>query len=210
MFITLKPLDERKIGAQALIVQLQRQLGKVPGAVCVLQPMQDIRAPGGRSSAGLYQFTLAGDDLQELQTWAPKVTARLQKIPGMAQVTSDLQTHGLQSYIDIDRDTASRLGITAKQIDDLLYDAFGQRQVSTMYKSMNQYHVVMEVRGQSRVAGQHVCPRGERRPDSAVSLRPLLAEFHALVSDAPVAIPVRDDLVQPAARSVAGRRGDEH
>jgi multidrug efflux pump len=142
MFITLKPLEQRD-GAPQIIQRLDKQLSKIPGASCTLTAMQDIRS-GGRSSAAMYQFTLAGDDWQELQSWAPRVLDRMKRIPGLAQVNSDLQVHGLQSYVDIDRDTAARLGITIKQIDDLLYDAFGQRQVSTMYKSMNQYHVVME------------------------------------------------------------------
>jgi multidrug efflux pump len=143
MFLTLKPLEERE-GAPEIIQRLQRQMSKVPGATCILQAQQDIRAPGGRSSAALYQYTLAGDNLKELEAWAPKVLDRIKKIPGLAQVNSDLQNHGLESHVQIDRETAARLNLTAKQVDDLLYDAFGQRQVSTMYKSMNQYHVVME------------------------------------------------------------------
>jgi multidrug efflux pump len=93
----------------------------------------------------MYQYTLAGDDLQELQSWAPRVVNKLKTLPGLTRVQSDLQNHGLEVFVDIDRETASRLGITTRQIDDLLYDAFGQRQVSTVFKSLNQYHVVMEV-----------------------------------------------------------------
>jgi multidrug efflux pump len=144
MFITLKPLEHRD-GAKTIIDRLRKQLNRIPGADCGLSAMQDIRAPGGRQSAGLFQYTLSSDDLQELQTWAPQVVNKIRAIPGVADVKSDLQTKGMEAFVDIDRDTAARLGITTRQIDDLLYDAFGQRQVSTVYKSLNQYHVVMEV-----------------------------------------------------------------
>src|SRR5262249_46359230 len=109
----------------------------------VLQAVQDVRV-GGRSSAAQYQYTLEGDDVQDLNAWAPKVYERLRKVPQLADVNSDQQIRGLQASLDIDRDTAARRGITAQGIDDTLYDAFGQRPVSTMFTQLNQYHVVME------------------------------------------------------------------
>ena len=145
IFVALKPLSERNISAKDLIVRLDKKLASIAGGDFGFQSQQDIRPPGGRSSAAMYQFTLQGENLQELQEWAPKVQDKITRLPGMGKVTSDLQLRGLQAYLTIDRDTASRLGLTASQVDNLLYDAFGQRQVSTMYTSLNQYHVVMEV-----------------------------------------------------------------
>ena len=116
----------------------------MPGAPTYLQPVQDLRI-GGFASAALYQFTLRGENLEELNTWGPRVLQKLRTLPQLADVNSDQQDKGLQASLVIDRDTASRLGLTAQLIDDTLYDAFGQRQVSITYTSLNQYHVVMEV-----------------------------------------------------------------
>jgi multidrug efflux pump len=144
MFISLKPKGERKLTADQVIAQLRGKLANVPGATLVLQPVQDVRV-GGRPSAAQYQYTLQGDNSDELLQWAPKVLERLRKLPELTDVNSDQQNKGLQASLVIDRATASRLGITPQTIDNTLYDAFGQRQVSTMYTPLNQYHVVMEV-----------------------------------------------------------------
>ncbi len=144
IFISLKPIRERKIAADQVIVRLTRELAQVPGATLFLQAVQDIRV-GGRAANAQYQYTLQADDVQELYTWAPRILAELQKVPVLTQVNSDQQNKGLETDITIDRDTAARLGITVAQIDNTLYDAFGQRQVSTIYNARNQYHVVMEV-----------------------------------------------------------------
>ena len=144
VFIALKPLAERKISADAVITRLRPKLANVPGASLYLQGIQDIRV-GGRLSNALYQFTLQDDDLAELNDWAPKMLRALQSVPGVVDASSDAQNRGLEASVVIDRDTASRLGVTPQAIDDTLYDAFGQRQVSTMYTQLNQYHVVMEV-----------------------------------------------------------------
>ena len=106
--------------------------------------MQDLRI-GGRGSAAQYQYTLQGDNLDDLNQWAPRMVRAMRSIPGVVDINSDQQNKGLQASLDIDRATASRMGISAQTIDDTLYDAFGQRQVSTMYTQLNQYHVVMEV-----------------------------------------------------------------
>jgi multidrug efflux pump len=116
----------------------------VPGATLFLQSVQDIRV-GGRSSNAQFQYTLQADTPTELFDWAPKILAALQQLPELTDVNSDQQNHGLETDVVIDRDTAARLGITVAQIDNTLYDAFGQRQVSTIYNARNQYHVVMEV-----------------------------------------------------------------
>jgi multidrug efflux pump len=144
MFIALKQLDERKISADQVIGRLRRELAVVPGATLYLQAVQDIRA-GGRASNAQYQYTLEGASLEELNEWTPKITAALQKDPTLVDVNSDQQNKGLESNLVIDRDAAARLGITVSQIDNTLYDAFGQRQVSTIYVARNQYHVIMEV-----------------------------------------------------------------
>jgi multidrug efflux pump len=144
MFISLKPIAERKLSAPQVMARLRPKLAAVPGASLFLQTVQDLRV-GGRLSGAAYQFTLQGDDLQELNRWAPRMLRKLQTLPGLVDVNSDQQNRGLQASLVIDRDTAARLGITPQMIDDTLYDAFGQRQVSTMYTQLNQYHVVMEV-----------------------------------------------------------------
>ena len=144
VFITLKPLSERKLSADRIIARLRRNMSHVAGATLFLQAAQDIRV-GGRASNALYQYTLQGDDLTELYHWAPKIAAALQHEPVLTDVNSDQQQNGLESDLVIDRDTAARLGLTTAAIDNTLYDAFGQRQVSTIYAALNQYHVVMEV-----------------------------------------------------------------
>ncbi|HXC27368.1 MAG TPA: efflux RND transporter permease subunit [Stellaceae bacterium] len=144
VFVSLKPLAQRKLSVDGVIGRLRGKLGQVAGARLFLQAVQDITV-GGRQSNAQYQYTLQGDSLQELYQWAPKVTAALEKIPELTEVNSDQQNHGLETDLVIDRSTAARLGLTVGQIDNTLYDAFGQRQVSVIYAARNQYHVVMEV-----------------------------------------------------------------
>jgi multidrug efflux pump len=144
MFITLAPLNQRKLSADQVIARLRPKLSHVPGATLFLQPVQDLRI-GGRASAAQWQYTLQGDDLKELLSWAPKLMDKLKTLPGLADVNTDQQVHGLEAMVTIDRDTASRLGITPAAIDQVLGQAFGQSQVSIMYTQLNQYHVVMEV-----------------------------------------------------------------
>jgi multidrug efflux pump len=144
MFVSLKPLAQRKISADQVIARLRQPLSKVAGASLFLQAAQDIRV-GGRSANAQYQYTLQSDTLSDLERWAPKLTDALKKQPDLTDVNSDQQNRGYDTYITIDRDTASRLGLNALQIDNTLYDAFGQRQVSVIYNALNQYHVVMEV-----------------------------------------------------------------
>jgi multidrug efflux pump len=144
MFVALTPLKERKVSADAVIARLRRQMAVVPGATLFLQAVQDIRV-GGRASNAQYQYTLQGASLEELNEWSPKIAAALQREPNLADVNSDQQNKGLESDVTIDRDAAARLGVTVSQVDNTLYDAFGQRQVSTIYVARNQYHVIMEV-----------------------------------------------------------------
>jgi multidrug efflux pump len=144
IFVSLKPLRERKLSADEVIAELRNELAAVPGATLFLQAVGDLGG-GGRSSNAQYQYTLQGSSFQELDEWTPKIVAALQPVTTLADVSSDQQDKGLQANVVIDRDTASRLGITVSQIDNTLYDAFGQRQVSTVYVARNQYHVIMEV-----------------------------------------------------------------
>jgi multidrug efflux pump len=143
IFMSLKPWSERQISADRIITRLRREVAQVPGASLFLQAVQDIRI-GGRSGNAQYQYTLQGYNADELFAWSPRVLAELQKIPQITQVNTDQQNKGLETDITIDRDTAARLGVSVAQIDNTLYDAFGQRQVSTIYNPRNQYHVVME------------------------------------------------------------------
>jgi len=144
VFVALKPLTERKLSSDQVIARLRGRLAKVPGARLFLQASQDVRV-GGRQSNAQYQYTLQADHLDDLRAWAPKLTAALMRSPALADVNSDQQDKGLETDLEIDRDTAYRLHLTTAEIDNTLYDAFGQRQVSTIYNALNQYHVVMEV-----------------------------------------------------------------
>jgi len=153
-FISLKPREERKISADEVITRLRPKLAQVPGATLYLQAVQDVRL-GGRSSNAQYQFTLQSDDLELLNAWAPRLLRAMREMPELRDVSSDQQNRGLEVPVVIDRATAARLGVSTRMIDDTLYDAFGQRQVSTIYSSLNQYHVVMELE-----------PRYWERPDA--------------------------------------------
>jgi len=144
MFAQLKPLGERKLSADEVIARLRSKSQNVPGAALYLQAVQDL-STGGRGGGAQYQYTLQADNLDDLRHWAPLIQKRLGSVPELRDVNSDQQMHGLASNVVIDRDTASRLGVSVSDIDNALGDAFGQRQVSNIYKGLNQYHVVMEV-----------------------------------------------------------------
>ncbi|HUI45360.1 MAG TPA: multidrug efflux RND transporter permease subunit [Nitrospirota bacterium] len=154
MFISLKPFEKRNASATQIIARLRKKMAEVPGAPSFLQPVQDLRI-GGKISNALYQFTIQGENLSDLNEWGQRVLQKMKTIPQLVDVSSDQQSKGLQATLMIDRATASRLGITTQSIDDTLYDAFGQRQVAVTYTPLNQYHVVMEVE-----------PRFWQRPDT--------------------------------------------
>ena len=143
MFVSLRPLAERKESAEQVIARLRRNLAKEPGARLTLNPVQDFRV-GGRRSDAQYQYTLQADDLDELRQWEYRIRAALSDLPQLVDVSTDQQDKGLQTTLVVDRDTASRLSVTPRIIDAVLNDGFGQRQVSTIYRSLNQYRVVME------------------------------------------------------------------
>jgi multidrug efflux pump len=152
--INLKPRDQRSATASEIIQRLQPNLEKLEGITLYMQPVQDLTVED-RVSRTQYQYTLEDADLNELNSFVPKLVEKLRAVPQLRDVASDLQTGGLQATLTIDRDTAARLGILPQAIDDTLYDAFGQRQVSTMFTQLNQYHVVLEV-----------APEFQKGPDS--------------------------------------------
>jgi multidrug efflux pump len=143
MFVTLKPIKERVISADQVIARLRGKLAREPGASLFLVPVQDIRV-GGRQANAQYQYTLQADDLEELRAWEPRIRQALGQVPELVDVNTDQEDKGLQTSLVIDRDTAAKLGVTPRMIDATLNDAFGQRQVSTIYNPLNQYRVVME------------------------------------------------------------------
>ena len=145
VLINLKPLAERRLSASEVIRRLQPKLAKLEGITLFMQPVQDLTVED-RVSRTQYQYSLEDPDANELNLWTPKLVAALRELPELQEVSSDLQDQGLQVYLTIDRATASRLGITPQLIDDTLYDAFGQRQVSTIFTQLNQYRVVLEVK----------------------------------------------------------------
>jgi multidrug efflux pump len=143
-FVILKPVAQRKISADMVIARLRGKLAHQPGATLFLQAAQDVRV-GGRSANAQYQYTLSADDINELRAWEPRIRQALSRIPQIVDVSTDQQDLGLQTSLVVDRDAATRLGINLFQLDSTLNDLFGQRQVSTIYNPLNQYHVVMEV-----------------------------------------------------------------
>ncbi|HET9402941.1 MAG TPA: multidrug efflux RND transporter permease subunit [Candidatus Acidoferrales bacterium] len=144
MFAQLKSLQDRKLSVDEVVARLRPKLSRIPGATVFLQAPQDVSV-GGRGSNAQFQYTLQADDLNELSYWANVMLQRLSKIPELRDANSDAQSHGLETNLVIDRDTAARLGVSMASIDSTLVDAFGQRQVSNIYKGINQYHVVLEV-----------------------------------------------------------------
>ena len=144
MYITLKPHDERDVDAQQIIARLRPKLAKVEGARLYLQASQDVRL-GGRATRTQFEFTLQDANLTELNEWAPKILAKMQTLPQLRDVATDQQTEGTTLQLTIDRDTASRYGILPQLIDDTLYDAFGQRQVTQYFTQLNSYHVILEI-----------------------------------------------------------------
>jgi multidrug efflux pump len=196
-FVMLKPLEQRGqcktphfwnpcyFSADDVINRLRGKLAVVPGATLFLQTQQDLTI-GGRFGAAQYQYTIQGEDLNELNNWGPLLFEKLRRLPELRDVNTDQQDKGLQAQLVIDRDTASRLGVAAQDIDNALYDAFGQRQVSTMYRPLNQYHVVMEVAPQfqqTTEALQNIYLRS-----SSGAPIPLAAFTHFTPSNIPLAV----------------------
>ena len=186
VFLALKPLAERKLRADQVIARLRPKLAAVPGASLFLQAGQDLRI-GGRQSSAQYQYTIQSDTLNDLVKWGPILLAQVKKLPGFTEANTDQQNNGLQASLVYDRATAARLGISAQTIDNTLYDAFGQAQVSLMFTSMNQYPVIMEVARQFWQGPQGLDAIYLRATNHS-SVVPLSAIAHYLPTTAPIAV----------------------
>src|SRR5262249_4593392 len=185
MSMALNPLPEPQLSADQVIARLRKKLNSVPGARLFMQAFQDLRV-GGRLSGAQYQFTLQGDNVRELNEWAPRVLSKMRSLPMLTDVNSDQQDRGLEASLVLDRPPGSRLGVSTAAIDDTLYDAFGQRQASTMYKQLNQYHVVLEVGSdfwQNPDSLKHIYVRSANR-----TLVRLSAFTHYAPSNAPLTV----------------------
>ncbi len=175
VFVSLKPLSER-VSVDQVIARLRPKLAQVPGGRLYLAAVQDLRA-GGRQSNAQYQYTLQSENVDELYTWTPRLVAALEHNSVVTDVSTDQQQKGLETYLQVDRDTAARLGISPRQINNTLYDAFGQRQVSIIYSAINQYHVVMEIDPRytqypESLNDVYVATTGATPPGTAVSNAP--------------------------------------
>ncbi|HMC14913.1 MAG TPA: efflux RND transporter permease subunit, partial [Albitalea sp.] len=154
MFVNLKPASQRTERGQAVIARLRPQLARVTGVSLFLNPVQDLRM-GGRQSSSTYQYTLKSDNIADLRRWATRLADAMKAQPALTDIDTDQQENGVETFVNVDRATAARLGLSARDVDNALYDAFGQRQVATIYDELNQYHVIMEV-----------APRFARSPES--------------------------------------------
>src|ERR1041385_3199983 len=186
MFITLKDLKERKASAQEIIARIRPKTAHIPGAQLFLSAVQDVRV-GGRQSNADYQYTLQGDNIADLMSWAPKLERAMRKLKELRDVSSDQQNTGLQATVVIDRQTAARLGCSLAAIDSTLYDAFGQRQVSVMYSGINQYHVVLEV--DPKFSGSPAALSNVYVHSSSGRDVPLAAFAHFGIDQTPLSIP---------------------
>ncbi len=185
VFVALKPVGERKATADQIIARLRPKLATVPGATLVLQAIQDVRT-GGRPSAAQYQYTIQSDSLPDLNEWGPKLLKTMRGIRQLTDVTSDAQNSGLAANLVIDRQTASRLGITTAAIDSTLYDAFGERQIATTFTPINQYYVVMEV--EPAFWQNPGALRDVYAPSTSGGMVPLAAFTHFKSDTAPLAV----------------------
>ncbi len=185
MFVMLKPAQERKVSSDQVINRLRPKLARIPGASLFMQTAQELNV-GGRMSAAQFQYTLQGENLSELNEWAPRLLQKMRSLPQLRDVNTDQQVKGLEQDVVIDRATAARLGVTPLQIDSALYDAFGQRQISTIYQQLNQYFVVLEAD-----------PKYRNAPDSLKNIYvrsnkgqavPLASFAHFGQSNAPLAV----------------------
>jgi multidrug efflux pump len=144
MFVNLKPVSERKDTGQSVIARLRPQLARITGVSLFLNPVQDVRV-GGRMTNSIYQYTLQSTNLADLRLWAPRLAQAMKNEPALTDIDIDQQEAGVESFVNIDLPSAARMGISSRDVDNALYDSFGQRQVSTIYSELNQYHVIMEV-----------------------------------------------------------------
>ncbi len=213
ILITLKPLEQRRASASAIIDRLRPKLAEVSGITLYLQPVQDLTVED-RVSRTQYQYSLENPSVDELNTWAPRLVERLRALPELRDVASDQQDQGLETSIRIDRNTASRLGITPQMIDDALYNAFGQRQISTIFTQLNQYRVVLEVKPEFRQdpdALKQIYLRSAGGGQVPLSTFTAMEERATpLAGEPPGPVPGGHRLLQPGARRLARRGGGRH
>jgi len=193
MFVTLKPVSERSESGQAVIARLRPQLAQVTGLQIFLSPVQDVRA-GGRQSNSTYQYTLKSDSLPALRLWATRLAEEMKQVEAMTDVDTDQQDNGVETRVEVDRDSASRLGLSSAGIDSALYNAFGQRQVATIYGELNQYHVIMEwhpryTQGPNALADLYVPAKGVTSGTSASVTVATAAAAAAAASGTPSTVP---------------------
>ncbi len=191
IFVALKPLNIRKVDAPAIINRLRPKLNRLPVASAFLQASQDLRI-GGRSSNALYQYTIQADNLTDLKTWGPRLLAEMKKLPGLQDVNTDQQNGGLDEMLTYDRVTAARLGQTAQSLDQGLYSAFGQSEVSIIYTQLNQYYVVLEgctgVLADACRSEQHLLPSGWQQQCDSDRNAPLFAMATSQTNTTPLAL----------------------
>ncbi len=180
MFVSLKPLDERKESGQEVLQRLRPKLSRVTGVSAILIPVQDVRA-GGRRDASLIQYTIKGDDAEQLKLWTDKLVVALKRQPGLVDIDTDMRENGIETFVRVDRDAAARLGVTSRDVNNALYNAFGQRQVATLFGELNQYRVIMEVNREATRTPQslndiYVPARATANASSSVSANPGLKD----------------------------------
>ena len=210
MFVGLKPLAERGISVDEVIARLRGKLAHEPGASLFLSPVQDIRIGGRQSERAVPVHAAGGRRSTSCARGSRRSGARCRQLPQLTDVNTDQQDKGLQTTLIIDRDAASRLGVTSRMVDTTLNDAFGQRQVSTIYNPLNQYRVVMEAapeywQSPDTFEGR-ACHHCGRQRGAAVVVQPLRSDDHAALGEPPGAVRRVDDFVQPSDRRVAVRR----
>ncbi len=213
MFVTLKPLRERKLSADKVVARLRGKLAHVPGASLILNPAQDVRI-GGRQSEATYQYTLQADHLTDLREWEPRILRALMAMPELTDVSSDQQNKGVQTRLVFDRDRMASLGLTMGAVDSTLNSAFGQRQVSVIYNPLNQYRVVMELAPAWLSSPESLrcdlVQHARRRPGGLERYRPRRDDQHAAGGESPGHLPGQHPQLQPATGRHAGRRVRRH
>jgi multidrug efflux pump len=194
LFVNLKPASEREDKGQAVIARLRPQLAQVTGVSLFLNPVQDLRM-GGRQSNSTYQYTLKSDNAADLRAWATRLAEAMKQQPALVDVDTDQQENGVETYVEVDRDSAARLGITSRDIDNALYNAFGQRQVATIYEDLNQYRVIMQVAPRyirSPEALKDIYVPARNAPAAAGSTAATSTSTSAAASSSPVNPALRD------------------
>jgi multidrug efflux pump len=210
--VTLKPPSERKgVSGQDVIARLRPQLSRVTGVAVFLNPQQDVRM-GGRGGNALYQYTLKADNAADLRNWTVKLGEALKQDPTLTDIDNDVQDNGVEAFVNVDRQTAARMGVTPRDVDNALYDSFGQRQIATIYEDINQYSVVLENdrpfgQGPEALAGVNVPTRGTSSAAIRTTPAPIANLFRVIAGTTPVRAPNAAIAAAPAPSTRAGGGG---